>query len=384
MKLKNYIHLDNLINKFIFKILNFLSNYQKKIIKENENIENILIIKFLGIGSISRSLGIIHHLQNLYPKSKISLVTFKENESFMKIIKPLDQYYLIDKTNFINLTLDYIKILFQLKKKNCLVIDLEVHSYFAKIFCFFIKSKIKLGFYIKEKIKFYNQSFFFDNTIFVEKNYHKILNFLKKQNYEKINILTLLKLKESEISLEKKLKKIGINQNDKFFIININTSDLCEERRWDTNNFIKLIKKLLNKEYKIILIGSGSEKMNIEKLTLELHGNNQNLINFAGKTDIGELFCILKNYKNVFITCDTGPLHIANISKCATVSLWGPGTPVSYGEKYENHKLIYKKVHCSPCIYVHINAPCNGENICMKNISVDEVFEESLKLINIV
>ena len=160
MKLKNYIHLDNLINKFIFKILNFLSNYQKKIIKENENIENILIIKFLGIGSISRSLGIIHHLQNLYPKSKISLVTFKENESFMKIIKPLDQYYLIDKTNFINLTLDYIKILFQLKKKNCLVIDLEVHSYFAKIFCFFIKSKIKLGFYIKEKIKFYNQSFF--------------------------------------------------------------------------------------------------------------------------------------------------------------------------------------------------------------------------------
>ena len=35
----------------------------------------------------------------------------------MKIIKPLDQYYLIDKTNFINLTLDYIKILFQLKKK---------------------------------------------------------------------------------------------------------------------------------------------------------------------------------------------------------------------------------------------------------------------------
>ena len=44
------------------------------------------------------------------------------------------------------------------------------------------------------------------------------------------------------------------------FIININTSDLCEERRWDINNFIKLIKKLLNKEYKIILIGSGSEK----------------------------------------------------------------------------------------------------------------------------
>ena len=37
--------------------------------------------------------------------------------------------------------------------------------------------------------------------------------------------------------------------------------------------------------------------MNIEKLTLELHGNNQNLINFAGKTDIGELLYIKKLQK---------------------------------------------------------------------------------------
>ncbi len=382
MKLKNYIHLDKVINKYIVVIFSFIFKSKKKIIRKDSNIENILIIKFLGIGSISRSLGMINHLQNLYPESKISFLTFKENESFMKIIKPLDDYYLIDKSNIIFLIIDFFKTLMLFKKKNCLVIDLEVHSYFAKLFCFFINSKSKLGFYLKEKISFYDNLFYFDNKIFIEENYYKILYHLKDKNYQKVNILSLLKLNESELSLEQKLKRIGINKNEKFFVININTSDLCEERKWDIDNFNKLIKKILKKDYKIILIGSNSEKASINKLFHDLDENNPNFINFAGKTDIGELFCILKNYKNVFITCDTGPLHIANISKCATISLWGPGTPVSYGENYENHKIIYKNVHCSPCIYIHVDAPCNGNNICMKNITVDEVFEQSLELIN--
>ena len=381
MKLKKYIHLDKTINKLIINLINFFFQNKKKNKIENVKIENILIVKFLGIGSISRSLGMIKHLRNIYPNSKISFVTFKENESFMNIIKPIDYYYLIDKKNLFKLLIDFIKIIILLKKKNCLIIDLEVHSYFAKIFCFFIKSKLKLGFFLKEEINFYDKSFKFEDNLFIEDNYFKILYFLKQNNYQKINIINLLRLDESDILLEKKLNEIKINKNDKFFVINVNTSDLCEERKWDIENFIELTKKILDLQYKVILIGSKSERKEIDKIFNQLFEYKQNLINLAGKTDIGELFCILKNYKNVFVTCDTGPLHIANISKCATVSLWGPGTPLSYGEIYDKHKIIYKKVHCSPCIYIHIDAPCNGNNICMKNITVDEVYSESLGLI---
>ncbi len=381
MKLKNYIHLDKTINKMIVFFLNNFFKNEKKLISKDKKIENIFIIKFLGIGSISRSLGMIDHLQNLYPNSKISFVTFKENKSFMDIIKPIDKYYLIDKSNPILLLIDFFKTLFLIKKKNCLIIDLEVHSYFAKLFCFFLKSELKLGFYLKEKFFFYDNLFKFDDNVFIEDNYYKILYYLKNKYYEKKNILPLLRLDESGASLEKKFQQFQINRNDKFFVININTSDLCEERKWDIKNFRELIKKILKLKYKVILIGSVSEKRDIDKFVLELIKNNSQLINFAGKTDIGELFCILKNYRNVFITCDTGPLHIANMSKCATVSLWGPGTPNSYGEVYENHKIIYRKVHCSPCIYIHIDAPCNGNNICMKNITVEEVFNECLELI---
>ena len=42
------------------------------------------------------------------------------------------------------------------------------------------------------------------------------------------------------------------------------------------------------------------------------------------------------------------------------------------------HVIIYKKVYCSPCIYMHIKPPCKGNNICMQEIGVDEVFSESI------
>ena len=185
MKLKNYIHLDKTINKMIVFFLNYFFKNEKKLVIKDKKIENIFIIKFLGIGSISRSLGMIDHLQNLYPNSKISFVTFKENKSFMNIIKPIDKYYLIDKSNPILLLIDFFKTLFLIKKKNCLIIDLEVHSYFAKLFCFFLKSELKLGFYLKEKFFFYDNLFKFDDNVFIEDNYYKILYYLKNKYYEK-------------------------------------------------------------------------------------------------------------------------------------------------------------------------------------------------------
>jgi len=380
MKLKKYIYLDKIINKFLVNMIYFFSK-RNFFFKANNDVKNIIIVKFLGIGSISRSINMIFHLKNKFPNSKITFVTFKENESLMKITNIIDNYFLIDKKNFFTLFIDFFNLIFKINKKNSILVDLEVHSYFAKIFCLLINSKFKLGFYTNCKEQFYDKNFIFEDNVFIEDNYFKILKYFKYDPKNNVDTFSLLDLKDSGYTLKQKLKEIDISENDKFFLININASELCEERKWDVSNFISLIKNLLEINFKILLIGSSSEKKYIESLLKNFKYPSNKLFNIAGRTSIGELFYILKHYKNVFITCDTGPLHLANISKCATISLWGPGTPKSYAEYYENHKIIYKNVHCSPCIYVYTNAPCNGKNICMQDISVNEVLDECINLI---
>ena len=105
------------------------------------------------------------------------------------------------------------------------------------------------------------------------------------------------------------------------------------------------------------------------------------IFNFAGDTTIGELISIFKLYNVVFVTNDSGPLHLANLSKCPTISLWGPGDPLHYADKYDKHIIVYEKVFCSPCIYINVRPPCRGNNICMQKIRVSIVLKHCLRLV---
>ena len=53
----------------------------------------------------------------------------------MKITKIIDDYYLIDKKNFLTLLIDFLKLVFKLNKKNSILIDLDSFL-FCKNFLF--------------------------------------------------------------------------------------------------------------------------------------------------------------------------------------------------------------------------------------------------------
>ena len=76
------------------------------------------------------------------------------------------------------------------------------------------------------------------------------------------------------------------------------------------------------------------------------------------------------------MTNDTGPMHIAFSCGTPTVALFGPASPIQY-PGIKNTSIIYKDVYCSPCVHDFVIPPCNGDNICMKLITVSEVFEKT-------
>ena len=48
----------------------------------------------------------------------------------------------------------------------------------------------------------------------------------------------------------------------------------------------------------------------------------------------------------------------------------------------KNAHIIYKPTYCSPCIHDFEIAPCKGNNVCMKLITVKEVFEKVSQLLD--
>ncbi len=77
----------------------------------------------------------------------------------------------------------------------------------------------------------------------------------------------------------------------------------------------------------------------------------------------------LIRHASLFISGNTGPLHIASILDIPVVGIYGPKDPEIYGPYNGKAIVIKKDVPCSPCR----KRTC-GDPICMSSILPEDVF----------
>lgn len=94
-------------------------------------------------------------------------------------------------------------------------------------------------------------------------------------------------------------------------------------------------------------------------------------ISLADTLRIRQLAALIEGC-NLFVTNDTGPMHVAAAMHTPTVALFGPGDHIRFQPLDPIHTTIRHHVPCNPC--KQFTNKCKN-NICMKRITVDEVWE---------
>jgi heptosyltransferase-2 len=146
-------------------------------------------------------------------------------------------------------------------------------------------------------------------------------------------------------------------------------------KRWYPNEFAKVAIKLSSK-YDIVIFGGPGEldiANDIENILKE--NGVKNYENLAGKTSIPELIEKIAGL-DIFITNDSGPMHIAAAFKVRTYSIFGP-TRFKETNQWNNpnEHIITKNLECAPCM----KRVCPlGHHDCMRLITAEDV----LKVIN--
>ena len=98
----------------------------------------------------------------------------------------------------------------------------------------------------------------------------------------------------------------------------------------------------------------------------------------AGLTTIPELIEKIAGL-SLFITNDSGPMHIAAAYKVKTVSIFGP-TKFTETNQWRNDKnglIVTKNLDCAPCM--KRECPLKHHN-CMKLVTANDVLEAITKL----
>mgnify|MGYP006186384349 CR=1 FL=1 len=297
------------------------------------------------LGDAVMSTPAIENLLNQYNQPEITLIG-----SFSSV-EMLRNHPKVKKIIFLNK--NYLKMYKTAKDLGNFDVFFSFRSSLrAKLFKLLVSSNIKYQF---ENIK--NQ-----NIHQVEK-YNDFINLSLN-----INNLPEGLIIHHEKSVKKEISDLYISQD---LTLGINPgASYGSAKRWYPDEFADAASKL-SKKYNIIIFGGNSEEniaLDIEKLLIKKGISNYK--NLAGRTSISELVEHISNL-DLFITGDSGPMHIAAAKQVPTVSIFGP-TRVQETSQWLNKKslIVKKDLDCQPCM----NRTCHlKHHNCMKYIKSEEV-----------
>jgi ADP-heptose:LPS heptosyltransferase len=166
----------------------------------------------------------------------------------------------------------------------------------------------------------------------------------------------------------------GMPRGARLVVLNANASDLLPLRKWDAGNYAALAARLLKEfpELWIAFTGSPEEAPRIAEIADSV--GSPRSVCVAGRTTLRQLL-VLFAMAEVLVTNDSGPAHFAALTSIDVVALFGPETPLLFSAPGPRNHSLWAGITCSPCINAFNNrqTACR-DNVCMKTISVDQVF----------
>ena len=380
VKIKFMREIDIRVGAFIFPVINLLLMFRaekktKPIPKEK--VKKILVIKFFGMGSILLMSPMLKGIRSIYPDAQISLLTFKGNLEFCKLVNAIDRVLPVDDENFFLFFKGTIRHLFLMwKERPSIIIDVEFFSNFTSLFSLFTFAPVRIGYHLRQVSRGHHLT----HKVLLNTHHHITYTMYHLvaalgAKYDDVNF-SELSLKKPDLKQKKSVyQKLALSEDTSMILINPNSSELLHLRRWPSEYYVSLISKMLQKypEHKYILVGSKSEFGYVQTIADQIKPNK--VINSAGMFTIGE-FCALLYEANLIVTNDSLPVHIASAYKINVATFFGPETPSFYGPLNSNSLSFFENIPCSPCLIAFDNKAQNNcnDNICLKSITSEEVF----------
>ena len=148
-------------------------------------------------------------------------------------------------------------------------------------------------------------------------------------------------------------------------------------KRWYPERFAEAARHVAEaRGMAVALFGSGVERELCQQVLAALEGKVRAVHNFAGETTLRE-FIDAAAACRLFLTNDSGAMHIAYASGVPTVTVFGPTDHIGTGPIGPHTRIVRHAVECSPCKL----RECPIDHRCMKGVEAGEVAHTALELL---
>lgn len=313
----------------------------------------VVILKFFGVGSMTRIASVLR--DSNFEKQAIFL-TLKRNKSIVDLLD-LQAIYINDKNPFVLAFSAMHRVFTVWNLRKTQVVDMERSSNIAGMYSLILSIRKKHGQFELEGVN-------------IDKRNRRIVSLDGKA--ATLGIAELLGLDQYEphhLPIQKKpIEKI---------VININAGGYLPERKFPKEKWADFVKELAEcySEATFYFSGLESERQGVEAFCEQISPflGEARCVVLAGRQNL-ESFVEFLQGSDVFLTNDSGPLHLAHYFNVRTVVLWGPTS--SYLVGYPDSSRMLNLTHqlgCSPCFVSpksQVAKSCEGELSCFREMDV--------------
>jgi heptosyltransferase-2 len=326
--------------------------------------EKIIVRMPNWIGDFVMGIPILHDLRHAFPDAQISALTPTHLSSILNKDPHLNHVIGFSRDRrFSPKNSDGSSLIREIRKEKYDIGLLLTNSFSSALHFYLGGVSKRIGFYDSSRRYLLNKGVPFPER---RKEQHLVTTYkmlLASLDIEISETRPELFLSDQEIKAAREKipagkKVIGINPGAAY------GSAKC----WIPERFREVARDLLSQDPDriVLFFGDNGTKELVDRICHKL-GNR--VINLAGKTSLRELMAFIK-ISDVFLTNDSGPMHIAAALRVPLVALFGSTNSTVTGP-YLNGSVIQKAVSCSPCF----KRTCPTDFRCMKQIRSDEVIQ---------
>jgi ADP-heptose:LPS heptosyltransferase len=388
---------DRYIGAFICRLF---SLFHRKSKDEDDGFQakKFLVILLSEMGSLILAYPMFQQLKKRYPGANLYGLLLERNKEVLTLlgVTPPENILTIRDTSFHVFAIDCLRALNQIRKlKVDVVIDCELFARISSIFSFLSGAKIRVGFHPYTQEGLYRGSFI-NRPVLFNPYHHISRQFLTlaaaidsvsvpkaKQPLGRTNLRApLIDFARDEIdAMQARLQADFIAVADKRLVLIYPGGGILPIRAWPRNYYSQVAGELIKKGYAVGVVGLAEDRDLATAILSEC--NKPACIDLTGYTrTVSELMLIFQ-FAALLITNDGGPGQFAAITPIPTIIFYGPETPDLYGPADEKTTIFYNPLPCSPCLtaYNHRNSPCDGDNLCLKQIPPEQVLKKALEIL---
>ena len=153
-------------------------------------------------------------------------------------------------------------------------------------------------------------------------------------------------------------------------------------KQWEPERFAEVAARLIaERGATVVLTGSAGDRPIVDAVKQRLPANA--VIDLSGDADLLALAAAIARL-DLFITGDTGPMHVAAAVGTPIVAVFGPSDPARYAPRGTYDRVVRVDLPCSPCNRIRLPpARCTGHTPdCLALVSAGRVYDAAVSILD--